>query len=60
MASIRDVAREAKVSVTTVSRVLNDSGAVTDVTRRRVERAIRQLAYRPNPSARASAATEQT
>ncbi len=53
MASIRDVAREAKVSVTTVSRVLNDSGAVTDVTRRRVERAIRQLAYRPNPSARA-------
>jgi LacI family transcriptional regulator len=53
VASIRDVAREAKVSVTTVSRVLNDSSAVTDDKRRRVERVIRKLAYRPNPSARA-------
>lgn len=53
MPSIRDVAEKARVSVTTVSRVLNDSSAVTDETRRRVKRAIGELGYRPNPSARA-------
>lgn len=53
MASIREVAEKAQVSVTTVSRVLNDSSSVTDQTRRRVKRVIQELGYRPNPSARA-------
>ena len=36
----------------TVSRVVNDSGRVRPVTRRRVERAMRDLAYIPNRAAR--------
>src|ERR1051325_7051898 len=35
--TIRDVARKAKVSTATVSRVLNSSGAVDESTRRRVD-----------------------
>ncbi len=53
MASIQQVARKANVSVTTVSRVLNDSPRVTNATRRIVRRAIAELGYTPNPSARA-------
>jgi len=53
MASIRDVASQARVSVTTVSRVLNDSNSVTEDTRRKVKRVMTELCYRPNPSARA-------
>lgn len=53
MASIHDVADRAGVSTSTVSRVLNDNPRVTDATRRSVKRAIVELGYRPNPSARA-------
>lgn len=53
MSSIHDVANRAGVSISTVSRVLNDSPRVTDATRRSVKRAIVELGYRPNPSARA-------
>jgi DNA-binding LacI/PurR family transcriptional regulator len=53
--NIRDVARRAGVSYQTVSRVLNDSGAVRDETRSRVLLAIDELGYRPNPAARALA-----
>lgn len=53
MPSIRDVAKTAEVSVTTVSRVLNDSSAVNEETRQRVQNAIIKLGYKPNPSARA-------
>ena len=53
MSSIRDVAEKARVSITTVSRVLNDSSSVTDSTRRKVKRAMAELDYKPNPSARA-------
>src|SRR3954469_19902491 len=48
-----DVARLAKVSQQTVSRVLNDSPHVRPDTRERVLEAIRQLEYRPNRLARA-------
>lgn len=48
----RDVAAEAGVSQSTVSRVLNESAAVSDETRRRVEAAIERLAYVPNAAAR--------
>ena len=51
--SIGDVARLAKVSSMTVSRVINDSAQVSLRTRERVERAMSQLNYRPNPAAQA-------
>ena len=50
--TIRDVARKAKVGVGTVSRVLNDSPAVSEETREKVLIAIEELDYRPNPIAR--------
>ncbi|MCM3636888.1 LacI family transcriptional regulator [Sporosarcina luteola] len=52
MASIRDVAKHASVSVATVSRVLNDKGYVSAETRKKVEAAIAELNYRPNEVAR--------
>ena len=48
MASIKDVARLAGVSVTTVSRVLSGSPRVDENTRARVEKAISRIKYRPN------------
>ena len=57
--SIYDVAREAKVSVFTVSAVINESVPVSAPLRRRVEVAIRKLNYRPNLLAR-SLAKRQT
>lgn len=51
-ATIRDVAREADVSLKTVSNVLNGTAPVADVTRARVEEVVQRLGYRPNPAAR--------
>lgn len=48
MASIKDIARIAGVSVTTVSRVLADHPLVGKLTRAKVERAISATNYRPN------------
>ncbi|MEM8814744.1 MAG: LacI family DNA-binding transcriptional regulator [Pseudomonadota bacterium] len=50
--TIHDVARLAGVSIKTVSRVVNGEPNVSERTRERVERAVRQLNYRPNPAAR--------
>ena len=50
--TIEDVAREAMVSVATVSRVVNESGRVSEAPARRVRQAIDKLGYVPNPSAR--------
>jgi LacI family transcriptional regulator len=50
--SISDVAKRASVSISTVSRVLNGRELVNERTRARVEVAIRELGYRPNPFAR--------
>lgn len=52
MATIADVAREANVSVATVSRVLNKQGTVRPETTERVYRAIEKLSFEPNMSAR--------
>ena len=51
MATIRDVAQKAGVSVATVSRVLNGSEAVADKTRARVERVVAKLEYWPHGAA---------
>lgn len=51
-ATIRDVAREAGVSIKTVSRVINDEPYVTKETRARVQSAIRAVGYAPNISAK--------
>lgn len=52
MATIRDVAKHAGVSVATVSRVINETGYVHDDTRKKVETAIKALHYTPNEVAR--------
>lgn len=52
MVTIKDVAREAKVSVATVSRALNGSADVTPATRTRIERAAARLRYVPMGAAR--------
>src|SRR2546430_2491816 len=52
MASLQEVARRAKVSIATVSRVLNKSDKVVPDTRAVVERALRELSYRPSRVAR--------
>ena len=46
--TIRDVARRAGVAPITVSRVINNSGYVSQTTRTRVEAAIDELGYVPN------------
>jgi DNA-binding LacI/PurR family transcriptional regulator len=52
-ANIGDVAKHAKVSKTTVSRVLNGNYAhTTEATRNRVLQAIKELDYRPNALAK--------
>jgi LacI family transcriptional regulator len=50
--TIRDVAREASVSVATVSRVLNGIGPVHSETERRIRAAARRLRYVPHGGAR--------
>jgi DNA-binding LacI/PurR family transcriptional regulator len=50
---IRDVARRAGVSISTVSRVTNGTGAVNREMAERVWRAVRELNYQPDPQARA-------
>jgi LacI family transcriptional regulator len=51
-ATIDDVAALAGVSIKTVSRVVNNEPNVRAATRAKVERAIAELSYRPNLSAR--------
>lgn len=53
MATIKDVAREAGVSVATVSRVVNNSDRTSLVARTAVKAAMKKLGYRPNANARA-------
>ncbi len=50
--NIYEVAKLAKVSPATVSRVLNSSSYVSHETRKRVNRAIQQLGFRPNTLAK--------
>lgn len=50
--TIRDVARLSGVSISTVSLVFNSPKAVAPTTRERVEKAVQELGYRPNATAR--------
>ena len=60
MATIKDVARQAGVSVATVSRVLNNKDKVNEKTRAAVEKALRELDYHPNDFARALVKTNES
>ncbi|WP_083750696.1 LacI family DNA-binding transcriptional regulator [Kribbella sp. ALI-6-A] len=55
MATMRDVAQRAGVSIATVSFVLNDTKPVTAATREKIERAMNELGFRRNMVARALA-----
>jgi len=55
MATIKDVAKEAGVSVTTVSRVINNKGVADQEMVRRVKEAMKLLNYQPNDMARSLA-----
>ena len=52
MVGMRDVAKTAGVSISTVSLVVNNTGYVSDDMRAKVEAAMRQLNYIPNELAR--------
>jgi LacI family transcriptional regulator/LacI family repressor for deo operon, udp, cdd, tsx, nupC, and nupG len=52
MTSLKDVAKEASVSIATVSRVLNNPGMVNEETRAKVSRAIAKLDFKTNRVAR--------
>lgn len=58
--TIYDVAREANVSMATVSRVVNNNPNVKPQTRKKVFAAIEKLGYRPNAVARGLASKKTT
>ena len=58
--TIYDVAREAGVSLATVSRVINGSSVVKPKTRDKVLEAIQRLDFKPNQIARGLATSKTT
>ncbi|MFD7325884.1 LacI family DNA-binding transcriptional regulator [Streptomyces sp. NPDC059875] len=57
MVTLADVARHAGVSASTVSYVLSGKRPISDSTRRRIQRSIDELGYRPHAGARALASS---
>ena len=53
MATIKDVARHADVSIATVSRIINNKGPISEKTRKKVYESMQALNYQPNEMARA-------
>ncbi|MVX62774.1 LacI family DNA-binding transcriptional regulator [Clostridium chromiireducens] len=53
--TIKEVAKEANVSTSTVSRVISDSSQISEETKEKVREAIKRLKYRPNAIARSLA-----
>lgn len=58
--TIYEVAKNAGVSLATVSRVINNQSNVTPETKRRVEETIKKLGYRPNALAQGLATSRTT
>lgn len=56
--TISDIAKKAKVSPATVSRVLNNSGYVKEDTKKRIQDAIREMNYTPSAIARSLSKSE--
>lgn len=52
MATLKDVAKASGLTVGTVSRVLNNRGYISDKTREKVYRVMKELNYQPNEMAR--------
>ncbi|MEK3883238.1 LacI family DNA-binding transcriptional regulator [Paenibacillus sp. PL2-23] len=52
MATIKDIAREAKVSISTVSFALNGTAPVAEETKKRIMEAVKKLNYVPSSTAR--------
>src|SRR5690554_889299 len=50
--TIKDVAKKANVAPSTVSRVIADSPRISDATKKRVRKAMKELGYHPNVNAR--------
>ena len=53
MSTLKDVAEKCGVTVTTVSRMLNGRGYVSEKTKKKIRQAIKDLNYQPNAFARA-------
>ncbi len=51
MASIKDVAKKAGVSISTVSRTMSDHNSISDKTKKKVWKVIKDLQYSPNAMA---------
>lgn len=58
MATIKDIAKKAGVSVTTVSKVINGYPDIAHKTRERVQEVIRECNYQPNSTARSLSTRE--
>jgi LacI family transcriptional regulator len=52
MTTIKDVAKQARVSITSASYALNNTGTISEETRKRVLKAAEELNYHPNAFAR--------
>src|SRR5690625_6477637 len=52
MVTIKDVAKMSGVSPSTVSRVITDNPKITSATKHKVRKAMKELGYYPNSSAR--------
>lgn len=52
MATLKDVAEKAGVTVTTVSRMINNRGYISEKTKENITNAMRELHYQPNEVAR--------